>query len=257
MHSLQRPPMSRKLLQNLQGAPLRVVHNKTSGGEATVYVYDVIDPWWGVSAQAFAQALAALDVSTIHLRINSPGGDVFEASAMLAAIRAHPARIISHVDGLAASAASYLAMAADEVRISDSGFFMIHNPWSIAFGDAKAFRKSADTLDKIADSIINEYVKRSKESRATIQEWMDGETWFNAAEAKEHGFADSIEGANDEPKDSFDLSVFSKVPEALQASAEAAGVTRDTQPLRDVVVVRSKREQEQLLRDAGISVADA
>lgn len=206
-YALSKPPT--------RAPDFRIV-SKADTREATVYVYDIIDPYWGISAQRFAESINALDVDTLHLRINSPGGDVFEASAMIVAIRTHKANVVAHVDGIAASAASYLAMAANEVRIADTGFFMIHNPWSMAYGDAESFRKAANTLDKIADSIINEYTKRCDEPRETIETWMDDETWFDAEEAKEYGFADVIEGESAEPKNAFDLSFFSRVPDKLK-----------------------------------------
>ena len=192
---------------------LRIVNAKDSN-EATVYVYDVIDSFWGVNAQEFAKSIAGLDVERLHIRINSPGGDVFDAMAMATALRAHGAHVVSHIDGLAASAASYLAMAADEVRMSDGAHLMIHHAWTLAYGSAEDFRKTANTLDKIDESIINEYLKRTSAARDQVVAWMDEETWFSAAEAKEHEFVDEVDG--EAPvSNSFDLSVFNRVPAGL------------------------------------------
>ena len=102
------------LIRNNQTAK-RAYSLQASANEATVYVYDVIDPFWGVSASQFVKDLAGLTQPLIHLRINSPGGDVFEARAIATAIRNHSSRIVAHIDGLAASAASYIATAAAEV----------------------------------------------------------------------------------------------------------------------------------------------
>lgn len=232
------------------------IQAKADASEATVYVYDEIS-YWGVRVADFVKEVAALDVATIHLRVNSPGGIVFDAMAMVAALRNHDAHVISHIDGLAASAASFLAMAADEVRMSDGAFLMIHNAWTFAYGDAAAFRKTADTLDKISESIINEYTKRSSASRDQIVQWMHDETWFTATEAKTHGFIDAVDGGVEEATNRFDLSIFQKVPDALKADAQGDTQERTTPPLRDVTVVRTTREQERVLRDAGLSVADA
>lgn len=108
-------------------------------GEPTLYLYDVIvsdDYWGGVAAEAFVKELNATAAPTIHLRINSPGGEVFAARAIEAAIRNHPARIVAHVDGYAASAASFVAVACDEVEIAPGGFFMIHKAWTFTAGNA-------------------------------------------------------------------------------------------------------------------------
>jgi ATP-dependent Clp protease protease subunit len=111
---------------------------KAEGDEATILLYDVIDPWWGVAAKDFIAALAGDHAPTIHLRINSPGGDVFEARAMATAIRQHKSNVIAHIDGVAASAATYIAViAAKEVEMSDGAFFMIHQAWALAMGNCR------------------------------------------------------------------------------------------------------------------------
>src|SRR5687767_4269453 len=110
--------------------------------EATIYIYDVIDSYFGVDAQELVKQLAGLDVKTIHVRINSPGGYVFEARALYNALRRHPAEVISHVDGLAASAASFVALAGDQVLMGEGSFLMIHNAWGIAIGEAEVMRKT-------------------------------------------------------------------------------------------------------------------
>jgi ATP-dependent Clp protease protease subunit len=134
MHSLTR------LLALNRGAPRRFeVVNKTD--EATIYLYDVIvndkfeeEYFGGVSAETFVKALNDITAPVIHLRINSPGGDVFAGRVMEQAIRNHASKVIAHVDGYAASAASYVAIAADEVEIAPGGFFMVHNAWTLAMG---------------------------------------------------------------------------------------------------------------------------
>ena len=106
--------------------PFNLVRNSTD--EATIYIYDMIDAYWGISAKSVIEALASVaDVPTVHLRINSPGGDVFEGRAIVEAIKRFAGKTIAHVDSLAASAATSIAIAADEVEIAQGAFFMIHN----------------------------------------------------------------------------------------------------------------------------------
>ena len=117
--------------------------------EATVYIYDAIGSWFGIDPKDFVPAFNAISAKTIHLRINSPGGSVFDAEAMRTAIVDHPAHVIAHIDGLAASAATTIALAADEVEMSSGSMFMIHNAWSCAIGNARDMRAEAHLLDKV------------------------------------------------------------------------------------------------------------
>lgn len=185
---------------------------------ATVYLYDVIvsDSYWGgVDPISFAKQLLAIDAPVIHLRINSPGGDVFAARAMEQAIREHSSQIIAHIDGYAASAASYLALAADEVQIAPGGFFMIHKAWTVAFGNSKDLTDTANLLDKIDESLVNTYVAETGQDAQQIRDWMAAETWFTAEEAVQFGFADSIASGLDKTasnKIDWDLSAYGKAP---------------------------------------------
>lgn len=160
--------------------------------EATVYIYDAIGSWWGVDPAEWVPAFAQIKAKTIHLRINSPGGSVFDAEAMRTAIKQHSANVIAHVDGYAASAATGIAIAASEVEISDGAMFMIHNAWGWASGRAEELRDYADLLDKVDSSIVAAYVKKTGKDEEQVRDWMDKETWFTAAEALTHGFVDKI-----------------------------------------------------------------
>lgn len=189
--------------------------------EATVYLYDAIGGWFGVEAKTFIKDLQAVKAKTIHLRINSPGGDVFEARAMATAIRQHGSKVVAHIDGLAASAATYVAIAADEVRIAKGAFFMVHHAWTLAMGNAAELRDTAGLLDKIDDTIAADYEERTGKDRAQIVEWMDAETWFTAEEALEHGFVDSVyEGKKADA--SWDVSAYSNAPKNFAAAADPA-----------------------------------
>ena len=161
--------------------------------EAHVYVNDVIDSYWGASAAALITALAGQQDKTVHLHINSPGGDVFEARAMSAAVVAHPGKVVAHIDGICASAATYLALACSEVRMTDGGLFMVHNSWTFAYGNKTELRTTADLLDKIDGTIIADYARKTGASNEQVVAWMDATTWFTAQEALDAKFIDAID----------------------------------------------------------------
>ena len=200
---------------------------KTATDEATLYLYDVIvsDSYWGgVAPLDFIKELMALDAPVIHLRINSPGGDVFAARAMEQAIREHTSQIIAHIDGYAASAASYLALAADEVRIAAGGFFMIHKAWTLAYGNSADLQQTANLLDKIDQSLVKTYAEATGQDAAQIEQWMAEETWFTAEESVKFGFADSIASGSDKTASNqvqWDLSAYEKAPKPAAATNQA------------------------------------
>lgn len=173
----------------------RMAKKKKDSAEITLYGI-VGQSFWsdGVSASKFRDDLKALgEVKDISLRINSEGGDVFEGLTMYNLLVDHGAKITVHVDGLAASIASVIAMAGDEIRMGEGSFMMIHNPWGGAVGDANAMRRMADLLDKVKDQVANIYVARTKNSKNKVSTWMDDETWMNAEESKKKGFAEVVE----------------------------------------------------------------
>lgn len=182
-------------------------------GIATIRLYDPIDSWgmdWGVSAKEFATALDALpdDVNEIRLHINSPGGDVFDGIAVLNALRAHPARVVAIVDGLAASAASFVAAGADEVVMARNSEMMIHDAWGLCVGNAADMHSMADQLDHLSDNVASVYAEKAG---GTIADWraaMQTETWYSAEEAVAAGLADRVDEKKTEAKNSFDLSIF-------------------------------------------------
>jgi len=190
---------------------------------ATVYLYDAIvsseieaDYFGGVDPKQFAQALAGIKASTINLRVNSPGGSVFAARSMAQAIKDHPAKVIAHVDGLAASAASFLIMAADEIVMAEGSFIMIHNAWSMTIGNAEGLRQEADLLDTIDESLVKTYAKRTNVSKDDIRSMMADETWLDADQAVAQGFATSVAGQTTDPQmaTQWDLSAYEKEPDA-------------------------------------------
>ncbi|UYG15772.1 ATP-dependent Clp protease proteolytic subunit [Brachybacterium huguangmaarense] len=177
---------------------------------AQVYLYDAIDPWWGVSAKDFARAWNELDVDHVDLFINSPGGDVFDALAILNVIRRSDAKVVAHVDGIAASAASFIAMGADEVVMGRNSELMIHDASGLCWGRAEDMQKMADDLGRISGNIASIYAEKTG---GTVDEWrtaMLAETWYSADEAVTAGLADRVDRDRDEAevKNRIDLSIF-------------------------------------------------
>ncbi len=157
---------------------------------AEISIYDAIGSF-DVNAKQFVDELKEINADTINLRINSPGGSVIDGNAMFNALQRHPAKVITHIDGLAASMASVIAMAGDEVHMADNALLMIHNPWTFSMGDADELRADADLLDKMSASILSSY-GRSQYEVDELKNLMDEETWFTAQEAFDAGFVDHI-----------------------------------------------------------------
>jgi len=161
---------------------------------AEVYIYeDIGKRFGGVSDKQFAVDLKALGVvSTIHVRLNSYGGDVFEGLAIYRLLADHPANVVAFVDGIAASIASVIAMAGDEICIAEAGEIMIHEAWTVAVGPAAEMRAAADHLEATSSSIADVYAARTGQSKDQIQAWMAAETTFQSADAVKHGFAQTV-----------------------------------------------------------------
>ena len=222
-------PANRTRTEVLPRAELMGVEGDTAG-QVKLYLYDPIDSWggyWGVSAREFVEALATLPDTTneIRLHINSPGGEVYEAIAINNALKNHPARVVAVVDGLAASAASFIAAGADETVMGANTELMIHDAWGIAIGPAEDMRYMADRLDSLSNNIAGMYQRKAG---GTVDEWravMVAEKWYSADEAVAAGLADRIEG--DQPADvaqaraAFDLEgMFGKKAAGKNAAPE-------------------------------------
>ena len=184
-----------------------------------LYIFDYIDDWFGVSAQSIVDQIKDIDATDINVRINSPGGMVFEGIAIYNALRAHKANIHVSIEGLAASIASVIAMAGDTVTMADNALMMVHNPFGWASGDAEAMRKTADVMDKITDSIAVSYTARTGKSLDEMKAIMNDETWFSASEALDMGLVDQV---NEPVKAvaSFDLTRFKNTPEGFGLKPE-------------------------------------
>jgi len=160
---------------------------------AEILFYDEIGGW-GVTAKAFADDLKALgDVRAITLRINSPGGDGFTGQVIHNTLRRHPAKVTAYVDGLAASAASIIAMAGDEIVMPENAMMVIHDPAALVAGGADDMRKMAGALDRIKEAMVGIYCARTDQEPDEVARMMAEETWMSAAEAVDLGFADRLE----------------------------------------------------------------
>src|SRR5690606_26395378 len=168
---------------------LRAAADDVSVGELLLYGTIGPDDGWGwlfdeISPKQFHEDLQALgDISELRIYINSDGGDVFAGQAIHSMLRRHSARKVVYIDGIAASIASVVAMAGDVVRMPRNAMMMIHNPWTVAVGDAAEFRHLADVLDRVRDGIVAAYERRVNLDRAELLQLLDAETWMTAEEA--------------------------------------------------------------------------
>ena len=185
-----------------------------NGDEATFYLYDMVSADWGVSALSVIEALAqAKDAKVLTVHINSPGGDVFEGRAIMAALSAFNGKTVAKIDSLCASAATSIAMACDQVVMAEGAFFMIHNASGMAWGDKQDLRDTADVLEKVEGAIVNDYVQKTGKEAAEIRAMMAAETWFTAKEAVDHGFVDGI-AVGKSAVNTWNLSAFANAPKA-------------------------------------------
>ena len=193
---------------------------QATGETLDLYIYDVIS-WFGVSADQVAKAVAkAGDVTTINVYINSPGGDVYISFAIYTLLARHAAKVVVYIDGIAASGASIVAMAGDTRKIAANALIMIHEPMIFMGGTASDLRKMASAMDKMKDSAIEIYAARTGVDEATIAQWVADETWFNAKEAIEEGFADEIVEVK-QATVSADLSLYKNAPPELHDAASS------------------------------------
>jgi ATP-dependent protease ClpP protease subunit len=163
----------------------------------TIGIYDPIgyDYWSdsGVTAKRISAALRSMGCDAdVIVNINSPGGDVFEGLAIYNLLRAHKGKVTVRVIGLAASAASFIAMAADEIQIARAGFFMIHNAWTVAWGNRHDLIETSGLLGQIDETIADIYHIRTGLSAEELGKMMDSESWINGKTSVENGFADSL-----------------------------------------------------------------
>jgi ATP-dependent Clp protease protease subunit len=170
------------------------IKNEDSGETELFFEGPISDEtWWGdeITPAMFRDELAKVS-GNLTVWINSPGGDCISASQIYTMLRNHKSKVTVKIDGIAASAASVVAMAGDETLISPTGYLMIHNPMTLASGNKSDMEKAIALLDEIKEGIINAYVRKTGLSRNKISKLMDDETWLNAEKALQLGFVDGI-----------------------------------------------------------------
>jgi ATP-dependent Clp endopeptidase proteolytic subunit ClpP len=168
---------------------------------AEVAIFDEIG-FWGVTASEFVRDLQGISAKTISLHLNSPGGDVFDGLAILNSLRQHPAAVNVTVDGIAASAASFIAMAGDNVVMAPNSMMMIHDAGGACMGNASDMAEMSSLLEKTSANIANIYAQRAGGTAETWRSAMQQETWYTDQEAVDAGLADSILGADNAAKES-------------------------------------------------------
>lgn len=210
---------------------------------AEIFIFEEIG-MFGVSANRFVKELKAIKNKEILLRLNTPGGNVFDGIAIANSLKSHPAKIVAQIDGIAASIGSIIALAADEINIADTGFMMIHKAQGFSLGNAETMRRTADTLEKIDGTLSKVYADKTGLTQKETLALMGDETWFTGQEAVDIGLADSmINGGGEEAL--FDLSKFNNVPEGLKSKPEKQ------------IEAEGKRDLEKTLRDVGFSQREA
>jgi ATP-dependent Clp protease, protease subunit len=178
-------------------APVNNASARANGQAETIFLYDVIggDDFFGggISAKGFVEQLQQLGGAPLNIRINSPGGDVFDGLAMFNALVRYPAAVNVFIDGMAWSIAGVIAMAGDTVAIAANAMFMIHDPAVLMLGTADELRVMADNLDTTKENLIDAYQRQTNAGREKLADWMTAETWFSAEETVAAGFAQQID----------------------------------------------------------------
>uniref|UniRef100_A0A6H1ZBR3 Putative protease n=1 Tax=viral metagenome TaxID=1070528 RepID=A0A6H1ZBR3_9ZZZZ len=209
-----------------------------SDDEAEILIYDVIG-WPFNDAAELVRALAEMKQKTITVRINSPGGDVFDSMAIFNVLQSHKSKIVTRIESLVASSASFIALAGKEVQAYKNAMMMIHDPWVFAIGNQYELRETADILEKVSGNMVDIYVSESNVGKKEVKAMLKAETWMTAKEAKEKGFIDTIVDGK-AIKAQFDLSMFANAPDDI-LSVQDSG--------REL----TRKETERALRNAGAS----
>ena len=190
-----------------------------SDEEADILLYDYIG-WPYNDAGEFVRAIGELKQKKITVRINSPGGDVWDANAIHNAIKDHPSKPITRIESLAASAASYIGIAGHKKQAYKNTMMMIHEPWVFTMGDQFELRELADLLEQISGIMVEMYADNTNVGKRELKEMLKAETWMNAKKMKEKGFIDTILEAGKPVKAEFDLSMFANAPEDMGNGGE-------------------------------------
>lgn len=233
-----------------------------SDDAATISIYEVIgEDFWtggGFTAKRAAAALRNIGKRDVTVKINSPGGDMFEGIAIYNLLREHPAKVTIDVMGWAASAASIISMAGDEIRMGLGTFMMVHNAWGMVIGNRHDMRDAADLFEGFDSAITDIYEARTGEDRKVITKLMDAETFMGPSEAIEKGFADKIlEGVSAEAGESKNMDRRLMARRQTEAALARAGYTRNvrSEMLAELMNSAARDAGQSAARDAGVNPA--
>jgi ATP-dependent protease ClpP protease subunit len=224
---------------------------KNKADRAEIWLYELIgEDFWtggGTTANEFRKELAEIKASQIDLHINSPGGDVFDGLAIYNLIKQHPAKVTTYIDGLAASIASVIAMAGDEIYMAENALFMIHKPYMLTVGNDDDHEKSKELLKTVGGSIAKSYASKTGKLEDELLEMMKVTTWFEADAAVSFGFVDEITEKIDMAACAKFVPVmvkagFKNIPNAITEFGKKKPTAKDA---------------EKALRDVGFSVKQA
>ena len=223
--------------------------------EVEISIYDNIGGF-GITANEFIDELKEIgdDVDTINVRIASGGGSIVEGNTIYNALKRHGAKVVTHVDSLAASMASVVAMAGDEIRMAQNALLMIHNPWTVSMGGAEQLRKDADLLDKMESNIRTSYA-RSLLSTEELDSAMEEETYYTAEEAKEAGFIDEIDGANLAAASIGDMKTIAEFNKLPQAKLDSIKIECQARQIDSISAKLEEVQSELECRDEALKTA--
>lgn len=208
-----------------------------------LYIYDVVgDSWVGTDASALVKEISGYKKKRINVRINSPGGSVFDGYAIYNALKNHDGGVTTHIDGLAASIASIIALAGEEIIIAENAMMMIHNPTTFSYGEAEDLRKDADILDQIKETLVNTYVAKTGKPREEVASAMENETWFTAKEAMAWGLVTKTGAAQKQAAclnaKTAELLGIKNAPSAMVKDEMASNTTEFPAPPRSLLSCR-------------------
>lgn len=244
----------------------------SSSDTTEIYIYDEIGGWFGMTAVDFIDQLKAVDTAKIDLHLNSPGGEVFDGVAIYNSLVNHKAEVTVYVDGLAASAASFIAQSGDKVIMQKASTMMIHDASGLAWGNARDMVDTANILNKISDNIASIYADRTGGSQKEWRALMQEEVWYTAKEAVDAGLADSVSSkrVSAPAENKFNLAIFNfahtsredapspaEIQRKVQSNMGKRTVTNDTTGSEGAAAEGAATEEETAAAEAAAATAEA
>jgi len=226
-------------LINLKDKSVFKINNKTATTAEIVIYSEIGESFWfdSLSAKDFSEELKKLPdtITQIDVRLNSPGGDVFDGIAIYNRLKQHKAKIVVHIDGLAASIASIIALAGDEIVMGEGSLMMIHLPWTMTAGNALELEDVINRLDDVTEQLIGIYQRKTRIDRAELRAMMTKETWFDAKQALENKFVDRIMEADEELDMAASLKNASWIRKQPKIDAKSKYIKKEVTGLRSKI----------------------